>query len=430
MKKKLFSTLLATSMITAALTGCGTSNTSTVTADGKVQIEFWYSGGKTAAGVLENLVQEFNNTQEDYEVITVTQADYSETYTKLQAGIAGNSAPDLALLDVDKSTNLYSKSLVANVGEFIAKDPAFEQEDYVSVFFEQGMTEAGDIFALPAYGTTQVMYYNIEIFNNAGIDPENIETWQDLAEASKIMTTEDGSVVGWEPMWGYPNLIDIALSNGASLLSEDGTQAMINSEEWVEAWENIRTWIHDDKIMKVHSGGQGWEYWYNTMDDVLQNRAGGYTGSSGDQADLDFSIVGAMEQPGFGSNPSAPTADALQYVMLENSTEEEKAGAYELMKFLTSPDNQATWSMSTGYVPVRNSTVDVKEYAAYTSENPQALVPFEQAQHGTPALVDPTGGEIFDALSIAADKIELENISAQEALDAAQKTAQAALDNL
>ena len=48
--------------------------------------------------------------------------------------------------------------------------------------------------------------------------------------------------------------------------------------------------------MAIHSGGQGWEYWYNTIDDVLQNTAGGYTGSSGDQADLDFSIVSAMEQ--------------------------------------------------------------------------------------------------------------------------------------
>ena len=53
------------------------------------------------------------------------------------------------------------------------------------------------------------------------------------------------------------------------------------------------------------------------MDDVLQDKAGGYTGSSGDQADLDFSKVGAMEQPGFGDNPSAPVARVLQIVMVE-----------------------------------------------------------------------------------------------------------------
>ena len=40
---------------------------------------------------------------------------------------------------------------------------------------------------------------------------------------------------------------------------------MINSDEWVEVWESFRTWIHDDKIMKVNSGGQGWEYWYRRL---------------------------------------------------------------------------------------------------------------------------------------------------------------------
>ena len=180
--------------------------------------------------------------------------------------------------------------------------------------------------------------------------------------------------------------------------------------------------------MKVNSGGQGWEYWYTTIDDVLQNKAGGYTGSSGDQADLDFSIVGAMEQPGFNGNPSAPTADALQYVMLNGSSDEEKAGVYDFMKFFTTPENQAKWSMNTGYVAVRKSTQDVEEFKTYAEENPQALVPLRQASHGSAALVDPTGGKILDALTVAADKVELENIPAKEALDEAQKTAQEALD--
>ena len=56
-------------------------------------------------------------------------------------------------------------------------------------------------------------------------------------------------------------------------MNEDGTEVMINSQEWVEVWESFRKWIHDDQIMKIHSGGQGWEYWYNTIDDVLQDKA-------------------------------------------------------------------------------------------------------------------------------------------------------------
>lgn len=432
MRKRVIAALLVCALGMSAATGCaGTAKAETArTEDGKIQLDLWYSGGKTAVNVFQEIVDAFNESQEEYEVHTTTQADYTETYEKLQAGIAGKKAPDMALLDTDKSRNLSSKNLVADINPFIEADSEFPEDDYLSVFYEQGLDKEGKLFALPAYGTTQVLYYNKAAFEKAGIDPASIETWQDLAGAAEKMTAQDGSFIGWEPMWGSANLIDAALSNGAALVSDDGKTALINSQEWVQVWESFRTWIHDDKIMKVNSGGQGWEYWYTTIDDVLQNKAGGYTGSSGDQADLDFSIVGAMEQPGFNNNPSAPTADALQLVMLENSSEEEKQGVYEFMKYFTTPENQAKWSMATGYVAVRESTQEVDEFKAYTEENPQALVPLSQASHGTPALEDPTGGKILDALSIAADQVELENTPAQEALDEACKTAQEALDAL
>lgn len=35
------------------------------------------------------MVEEFNASQDQYEINSVTQADYDETYEKLQAGIAG-----------------------------------------------------------------------------------------------------------------------------------------------------------------------------------------------------------------------------------------------------------------------------------------------------------------------------------------------------
>lgn len=432
--KKFAATCLIGITMMSTLTGCGSktnaSENSASNGSSPIEIDFWYSGGKTAVGVFSDIVREFNESQSTYHVNEVTQADYTETYEKLQAGIAGKNAPDMALLDVDKSRNLANKGLVADINPFIEADSSFEKEDYLEVFYNQGLAEDGSLFALPAYGTTQIMYYNIEAFEKAGINAEDIKTWQDLEAAAKKMSTGDGTFYGWEPMWGKDNLVDAALSNGASILSEDGKTVMINTEEWVEVWESFRTWIHDDKIMAINSGGQGWEYWYKTIDDVLQNKAGGYTGSSGDQADLDFTKVAAMEQPGWGTNASAPTADALQLVMLEGSSDDEKQGVYEFMKFFTTPENQAKWSMATGYVAVRKSTQEVEEFKKYTEENPQALVPLQQASHGSILPADPTGGKIFDALSVAADKVEIEGISAKEALDEAQETAQKALDSV
>ena len=435
MKKRAVSLVLAGMMAGSLLTGCG--NTTQVDGtqakaagtDGAVEIEFWYAGGKTAVGVVQEIIDAYNASQDQYVVTAVTQADYNETYQKLQAGIAGNAAPDLALLGRDAARSLSDKELIAELGSYIDADEDFDRSKYIEVFFDQCEDGDGKIFAVPAYGTTQVLYYNMAAFEQAGIKAEEIKTWQDLARAAEAIKNTGAYEYGWEPMWGADNLIDAAFSNGAQVFSDDGKTVTINSPEWVEVWESFRTWIHDDQTMAINFGGQGWEYWYNTIDDVLTNKAGGYTSSSGDQADLDFSIVAAMEQPAWDEDSaSAPKAEALVLSVLNNSSEEEKQGAFDFIQYFTNAESQAKWTMETGYVAVNTDVSANPEYTAYVEENPQAAVPLAQASHGSVYPYDPTNGAIYDALKIAADKVEIDNVSAQEALDEAQKTAQEALD--
>lgn len=437
MNKKFIGILMTTAMLTTSFTGCGTDNIASginhtqkdEDMKGKTEVDFWYSGGKTAVKVVQDIVDDYNKSQDTYFVKTVTQADYSETYEKLQAAIAGNVAPDVVLLESDSARGLSDKNLVIDLSEKMKKDNDFNEDDYVSTFFEQGKDDNDKIFGIPAYGTTQVLYYNKNAFNKAGIDPNNIKTWQDLAQAASKIKNDGEYTYGWEPMWGADNLIDASLSNGGTIFSDDGKKVTINSKEWVEVWSNFEKWIHDDKTMAIHSGGQGWEYWYKTIDDVIQNKAGGYTGSSGDQADLDFSIVGAIEQPSWkDGTESKPVARALMLSVLTKSSEEKQAGAYDFMKYFTNVKSQAKWSMSTGYVPVNKGVLDDDDYMKYTQENPQALVPYTQAEHGSIYPYDPTNGAVKDALRIAADKVEIDGSSAKDALDEAQKTAQKALD--
>lgn len=426
MKRKLMSALLAGVM----LAGCSGGSTAASTQDGgKTTVEFWYAGGKTAVGVIQDIVDKYNASQDVYEVKTVTQADYSETYQKVQAAIAGNAAPDLVLLDPSAARVLSEKSILTDLNPYTQKDETFNADDLITAFYEQGADENGKQFALPAYGTTQVLYYNVQAFKDAGVDPSSIETWQDLGEAAAKIKATGKYEYGWEPMWGPDNLIDTAFSNGASVFSADGTKVTINSKEWVDVFEQFRKWIHEDETMAIHSGGQGWEYWYATIDDVIQNKAGGYTGSSGDQADLDFNIVQAMEQPAWSSSTtSSPTATALTMSVFENSSEAEKQGAYEFLRYFMSVESQVAWNTTVGYVAVNKQILDDPTYQEFLESHPQAAVPFSQAEHASLYPVDPTNGQVYDALKIAADKIEIDNVPAQQALDEAQKTAQEALD--
>ena len=135
-----------------------------------------------------------------------------------------------------------------------------------------------------------------------------------------------------------------------------------------------------------------------------------------------------MEQPGFGKHGPAPVARVLQLVMIDTGKDKTMDGAYQFIRYFADASQQAKWSMATGYIPVRKSTLEIPEYRSYTEHNPHALVPISQAMHASPDPVDPTGGKIFDALAIAADQVEIEDIPAREALNEAARTAQAALN--
>lgn len=395
-----------------------------------VTIEFWYGLGGKLGENMQTLIDKFNSSQQEVIVKPVVQADYSETERKLQAAIASGNVPGAIL---SSNADWARKGYYAPIDELIAATADFNPEDVVPTFLEQGKVD-GKQFFLPMYGTTQVMYYRKDALEKNGLTPDDMKTWEGLAAAAEKMAVKEGgktSFYGWEPMWGAGNMIDAVYSKGGTILSEDGKTVLIDSAEWVETWDLFRKWIHEDKIMRIHSGGQGWEYWYKTIDDVMKGQAAGYIGSSGDQGDLDFSIVAAMEQPGWeGIGEGKPVAEAIMAGIPAAASPEQQQAAMKWYTFFMNAENTAFWSMNTGYIAVRQSALDNPEFVAFSEQNPQATIPLKQATHASKPFQDPTGGKIQDALSIAADKVQISNVPAAEALKEAKETAQRELDRI
>jgi multiple sugar transport system substrate-binding protein len=395
-----------------------------------VTIEFWYGLGGKLGDNMKAQIEKFNASQNEVIVKGVAQADYAETGKKLQAAIAAGQAPAAVLAS---NVAWARKGLFASMDDLMAADPNFKKDDFVQTFLKQGQVDGKQYF-LPMYGTTQVMYYSKDALQKNNIKPEDMKTWEGVAAAAAKMAVKQGgktSFYGWEPMWGPENLTDAVLSKGGRILSEDGKTVMVDSPEWIQTWESFRKWIHDDKTMRIHSGGQGWEYWYKTIDDVMKGQAAGYIGSSGDQGDLDFSKLAAMEQPGWqGVGEGHPVAEAIMAGIPAGSNEEQKQAAFKWLTFFTHAENTAAWSMKTGYIAVRQSALDDPAFKTFSEKNPQSKVPLMQATHGSAPFQDPTGGKINDALKIAADKVEIENIPAEKALKEAKDIAQKELDKL
>ncbi len=408
-----------------------------------VEIEFWHALGGSLGDGLNIIIDEYNDSQSDYLVKPVVVGSYSEIDEKLQAAYAGKTVP--ALVAGGSKDVFFQKGLVEYFEDYMPQ--TYDKDDIVGGFLKAG-TRDGKLAFAPAYGTSQVLYYNKEVLSQGGALEEDLGDWQTLAglydKVKGINTGVDAIEYVWEPMWGSSNIADIVSSNGGSFLSDDGLTVTINSQEWVEVLDQVRSWLHEDKIMRIHSGGQGWEYWYKTMDDWVYGKSLGYTGSPGDYVIALDAVTKANEegyinefavthQPGWNGNDPAPYFFSMMYFIpkASNISEEEKMGAADFVTFATSTENTARFSMATGYAAVRNSVLKLAEYQEYLSSNPDADAALKQIDlYAVPEWVDPTGGAITEALKEAIDKIEIENIPAQEALNAAAEKAQRELDKV
>ena len=451
--KKLFASLLALALLVGCSSGGGGSaqpsseekpkEEETATEEGgseeagAADLEIWLAsvGGPTAW--LTEKMQGWAN-ENGVNINIVNPATYDETYTNLQAAIAGGVQPDIVLLDPAPARFLYGKGLTENL-----KDLGLAPEDYIDAYMGQCIYDDGAAFAVPLYGTIQIGYYNVELFEKAGVDPESVVSWQDLVAVSDKLQGAGATYV-WEPMGGNAkNMIDAAFANGAKVFAEDGETVTINSPEWVEVFEQFRKWIHEDKLMTA-KWGQGWTYWYETKYDVLQNVAAGYTGSPVDPFDAwidpdssvevptdfaDFERVYPREQLGWNGNPSAPWAETLVLCMPKSGDSAKTQKAMELIKYVTSAELNAEYAINSGYDITVKAAADTDAYKKYAEENPVAITLAKQAEHVSIFPADPSGQGILNALNDAASNIQQDGgTPAQEVLDKACQIAQTAVD--
>ncbi|GAB6156026.1 ABC transporter substrate-binding protein [Desulfosporosinus burensis] len=397
-----------------------------------VEIDFWYGLSGHLGETMKEFIDEYNQQQSKVRVVGVAQGNYEKTAQALRAAIVRRKPPAVVLLEDQRMQFFANVGALSPLDSLINLNADFHKEDFVDSFLQQGQFK-GNTYALPAYGTTQVLYYRKDLFTIAGIKPDTLDTWEGLAKAAKKLTMKNGQevlVYGWEPIQGPENLIDAAISRGGKFLSADGKTVTIDGRAWIEAWEYFRRAIHEEKTMKVNYGGEGWEYWYATIHDVIQGRAAGYTGSSGDQGELDFSIIEAHMQPsweGYVGYPRA-VAHARALCIPQDVLQVQKEAAFEWIKYMTSSEITAQWSIKTGYLPVRNSAMTTDSYQKFAEENPQIMVPYNQTKLATKVFFDPTGGKIYDALKVAAEKVEIQNVPSEIALKEAKETSQRELD--
>lgn len=371
----------------------------------------------TSPGLMETLADEYGKAN-DLAIIVQPQGNYDEMVKKVQAGIAANIVPDLAILGQRHGIpQIADSGKLIPLWDLVQADPSFGADDFLPAFWQK-FTYKGKVQTTPFINSSPVLHYNRTLLKAAGLNPdEPPENWEQLVDAARELTVREGSdVVQWglntesdTPWYAYA----LIWQNGGALLS-GSDEPTFNQAMGVGAIQFWRDWVHNQRVMPPLQH-------QNAKTDFIAGKVAMLFSSSASTGGLERDIgdrfeYGVARFPG-NKVRAVPVGGASLGIFRSDASHE--TTAWNFVKWLTSPETNARISRETGYVAIREATLDLPEMKEYLAENPRRALAIQQVRDDIRAeSVNPADAVIWLGLEKVQQQLESDgNVRPQQLLD-------------
>jgi multiple sugar transport system substrate-binding protein len=346
--------------------------------------------------------------------INVETAPFDNYFTKLQTLIAGGMAPDIFELNYENFVTYAAKGLLLDLNPLTETDASFDASIYyprANEPFSYNNMQLG----LPATFSTVVLYYNKDLFDQAGVAyPQEDWTWADAVEAGKQLTDPAAGVYGLHSGIQFWEFYKKAAQNNCQFFNEDKTEVLINSPECVQALETMISFVETEKIMPSQADMGG----LSDGDMFLQGKlAMDVTGIWMFAAFADAPFAWDIEvEPGMATHATHFFANAVSVFAASKHPQE----AWEWVKFFTSDPEMARIRVESGWeLAALSNPAFFDEYLQQSPpDNRQAV--FNSLKYAVVPPVIERQGEFQDAVGLLLDQARLGQITPQQALDQAK----------
>lgn len=398
----------------------------------QTQISFYYPVGVSGplARFIETYVQEFEAAHPDIKVETIFGGNYTENQSKIVAAQLAGTPPDVAILLSQELRTLISLDIVEPIQSLLDADAEGSSmiADFFPGFMENSVLD-GVVWSIPFQRSTPVLYYNKEAFIEVGLDPEVPPTsWQELVSYAEKLTKRDNS--GQITRYGVaiPTAERSTWLTEALVMQAGGSMYDVNSDGLVATLDTpaVREAItfKADLANRYKVSPEGVIAWGTTTNDFAAGNIAMIYHSTGSlgfiRANADFEF-GTAFQPA-NAQFGVPTGGGNFYI-LKGSDPAKRDAVWTFIKWMSSPELLARWSVDSGYVAPRLSSWELPTMQDYVSQYPQALTAREQLRYAQAELPVYALQEIKDIFSKAEQDVVLGSASAEAALAEAQRLA-------
>ena len=399
-------------------------------AQAPVEISFYYpvAVGGPITKLIDQFAADFEKENPGIKVKPIYSGSYQESITKALTAVKSNDAPTTSvLLSTDMFTLIDEEAIVPF--DPLIKTPEDQAwlKGFYPAFMENSQT-GGKTWGIPFQRSTIVLYYNREMFKDAGLDPNRAPaTWKEMAEYAQKLTKRDasGKVTQWGvqiPSSGFPYWLfqGLTTENDVQLMNAAGTETYYDKPAVIEA---LQYWMDLTSKYKVHP--EGIVEWGTTPKDFFERKVAMIWTTTGNltnvknNAKFDFGVAMLPANKRRGS----PTGGGNFYLFKE-AKPEQQAAAFKFIKWITSPARAAQWGIDTGYVAVSPDAWATPVMRKYVADFPPAAVARDQLQYAVAELSTHDNQRVTKALNDGLQAGLTGTKSAEQAMKDSQREAE------
>jgi multiple sugar transport system substrate-binding protein len=217
--------------------------------DGRTILTFWHTYNDQEEQVLRDIIKKWESSNASFTIRPV-RIPFDGHKAKLRTALTVGQGPDMARVDWSFVCELARKNSVIDLDTL-----GFNQirDQYLAAPLETAYID-GKYYGIPDQSTCVAMFYNRQMFRDAGLLPEDPsapvvpQTWEEFIEVGKKLTDKSKDQYAFAMTntlwWNLP----FFNSYGARIISEDGKKCVIDSEAAVKTLEMMASLVNEHKI--------------------------------------------------------------------------------------------------------------------------------------------------------------------------------------
>jgi multiple sugar transport system substrate-binding protein len=333
-----------------------------------IQMEAWSRSTGLGQEVTIEILDMYNETNDigaNVEFVYIAQTQGSQADEKLLTAVAGGSPPAVYYADRFTVPQFAHQGFFTNIND-LAEAAGVTKDLYFDFAWEETVYK-GDIYALSFDTDTRALWYNKDIMEEAGLDPEAPPTnLEELRAATEALTERGagGAITryGFNPLYDQAWLYTWGFGFGGEFQDADGRITFADPNN-VAAMEFVKEFVDEigvqdiDAMLAACAGSA-----CNDQNDYF------WTGQSAMTCSGNWKVAqmhryvpdgnyGVVPMPGpDGPAPFASWAGGWSWCVPEGN--DDVASAFDVCAFLCGEEGQLKYNIDTAHIPTLRAAAE------------------------------------------------------------------------